>query len=85
MTPAGTSNPKVAVIDTDESFRSGISADLGDEFEIFEGDDFEDAYHHIQESGLDVLLLQAVDFQSPVGGAAVLAGPGDRVGVEGAE
>ncbi|MFZ0910313.1 MAG: sigma-54 dependent transcriptional regulator [Candidatus Acidiferrales bacterium] len=57
LTPAGTSNPKVAVIDTDESFRSGISADLGDEFEIFEGDDFEDAYHHIQESGLDVLLL----------------------------
>ena len=57
MTPPGISNPKVAVIDTDEAFRSRIAADLGDEFEILEGDDFEAAYHHIQESGLDVLLL----------------------------
>ena len=34
--------------------------------------------------GVDVLLLQAVDLQSAVGGAAVLAGPGDRAGIEGA-
>jgi len=50
-------NPKVAVIDIDEGFRSQIVNDLGDEFDILEGEDFESAYQHIQESGLDVLLL----------------------------
>jgi len=49
--------PKVAVIDIDEAFRSQIVNDLGDEFDILEGEDFESAYQHIQESGLDVLLL----------------------------
>ena len=49
--------PKVAVIDIDEAFRSQIAKDLGDEFEILEGEDFELAYQHIRESSLDVLLL----------------------------
>jgi len=49
--------PKVAVIDVDDEFRSRITDDLGEEFEIFEGEDLEAAYHHLQETGLDVLLL----------------------------
>jgi len=57
LTPVGTPNPKVAVIDADESFRAQIASDLGDEFDILEGDDFETAYRHLQESGIDVLLL----------------------------
>lgn len=57
MPAAPLSKPKVAVIDIDEAFRARIAADLEDEFEILEGDNFETAYHHLQESGLDVLLL----------------------------
>lgn len=57
MTATVSPMPKVAVIDPDDEFRSGIAADLKDEFEIFEGKDLESAYHYLQETGLDVLLL----------------------------
>ncbi len=57
MAVVASDKPKVAVIDIDEAFRSQIASDLGDEFEILEGEDFEAAYQHLQESSLDVLLL----------------------------
>jgi DNA-binding NtrC family response regulator len=44
-------------VDDDDSLRSKIASALRSQFEIFEGENFEDAYKLLQGSELDVLLL----------------------------
>jgi DNA-binding NtrC family response regulator len=53
----GTVKPKVAIVDDDDSLRSKIASALRSQFEVFEGENFEDAYKLLQGSDLDVLLL----------------------------
>ena len=53
----GVVRPKVAVVDDDDSLRSKIASALRSQFEVFEGENFEDAYKLLQGSDLDVLLL----------------------------
>ena len=55
--PATTSKSKIAIVDSDESLRNRISTALADDFEVVQGEDYPDAYTHLQESLLDVLLL----------------------------
>jgi len=54
---SGSPKPKIAVVDSDQSLRSKISAALRADFEVLQGEDYEDAYRLLQESQLDVLLL----------------------------
>ena len=56
MAPAKT-KPKVAVVDDEASVRSRIASSLRADFEIFEGENYADAYRLLQEAELDVLLL----------------------------
>ena len=56
MAPART-KPRVAVVDKDASARSRTAAVLRTNFEIFEGENYADAYRLLQEAELDVLLL----------------------------
>lgn len=44
-------------MDDDDSLRSKIASALRSQFEVFEGENFEDAYKLLQGSDLDVLLL----------------------------
>jgi DNA-binding NtrC family response regulator len=44
-------------VDDDDSLRSKIASALRSQFEVFEGENFEDAYKLLQGSDLDVLLL----------------------------
>jgi DNA-binding NtrC family response regulator len=53
----GTPKPKIAIVDSDPSLRSKISAAFRTDFELLQGEDYEDAYSLLQESQLDVLLL----------------------------
>ncbi len=53
----GAVRPKVAIVDDDDSLRSKIASALRSQFEVFEGENFEDAYKLLQGSDLDVLLL----------------------------
>ncbi len=55
----GTPKPKIAIVDSDHSLRTKISAALRPDFEVLQGEDYEDAYRLLQESLLDVLLLGA--------------------------
>jgi DNA-binding NtrC family response regulator len=57
--------PKVGVVDDDANGRSRIAAALRANFEVLEGGDYPDAYRLLQESDLDVLLL---DLNMPSGG-----------------
>jgi len=49
--------PKVAIVDDDVNLRSKLAANLRDESEILEGDNYETAYKFLRESEIDVLLL----------------------------
>ena len=55
----GTPKPKIAIVDSDHSLRTKISAALRPDFEVLQGENYEDAYRLLQESLLDVLLLGA--------------------------
>jgi DNA-binding NtrC family response regulator len=55
----------VAIIDDDPTFRRRIAAPLTEDFEVFEGKDYEQAYALLREAELDVLLL---DLSMPSGG-----------------
>ncbi|MGA8012998.1 MAG: response regulator, partial [Candidatus Acidiferrales bacterium] len=47
----------MAIVDDDASLRSKIVSSLRSEFEVFEGQDYEDAFRLLEEAELDVLLL----------------------------
>jgi DNA-binding NtrC family response regulator len=54
---AAASKPRVAIVDDDASLRANIVSDLGSEFDVLEGADYQSAYALLQEAELDVLLL----------------------------
>jgi DNA-binding NtrC family response regulator len=54
---SGSPKSKIAIVDSDESLRAKISAAFRSDFEVLQGEDYEDAYRLLQESHLDVLLL----------------------------
>ena len=56
---------RVAIIDDDPAFRRQIAAPLQEDFEVFEGEDYEQAYALLREAEIDVLLL---DLSMPSGG-----------------
>ena len=56
---------RVAIIDDDPAFRRQIAAPLQENFEVFEGEDYEQAYALLREAEIDVLLL---DLSMPSGG-----------------
>ena len=55
----GAQKSKIAIVDSDHSLRTKISAALRPDFEVLQGENYEDAYRLLQESLLDVLLLGA--------------------------
>jgi DNA-binding NtrC family response regulator len=56
ITP-GAPKPKVAIVDDDAALRGKIAAALRSQFEVFEGEDYAEAYKLLEGSELDVLLL----------------------------
>ena len=54
---SGTTKPYIAVVDSDAVLRSKIAAALSADFEVVVAEDYEGAYHILQETLLDVLLL----------------------------
>jgi DNA-binding NtrC family response regulator len=54
---SGSPKPKIAIVDSDEGLRAKISGALRSDFEMLQGEDYEDAYRLLQQSLLDVLLL----------------------------
>jgi DNA-binding NtrC family response regulator len=59
------SKPKVGIVEDDEAIRTRLSAALRSSFEVLEGRDYPDAYRLLQESEIEVLLL---DLNLPSGG-----------------
>ncbi len=49
--------PRIGIVDDDEELRTRIHESLRGDFEILDGRNYDDAYHLLQESELDVLLL----------------------------
>lgn len=49
--------PRVGIVDDDAELRARIHASLRGDFEILNGQDYDDAYRLLQESELDLLLL----------------------------
>jgi DNA-binding NtrC family response regulator len=60
MMALGKTKPKVAIVDDDPAVRSRISATLRADFEVLEGQNYEDAYRLLEESELDVLALDMI-------------------------
>ncbi|HEV2289112.1 MAG TPA: sigma-54 dependent transcriptional regulator [Candidatus Acidoferrales bacterium] len=56
MSSKGT-RPRIAVVDDDDGLRSRIHASLSGDFDIYDGENYKDAYRLLQEAELDVLLL----------------------------
>ena len=56
ITP-GAPKPRVGIVDDDSALRGKIASALRSEFEVFEGEDYSEAYKLLEGSELDVLLL----------------------------
>ncbi len=56
ITP-GAPKPRVGIVDDDSALRGKIASALRSEFEVFEGEDYPEAYKLLEGSELDVLLL----------------------------
>ncbi len=53
----GSQKPQIAIVDSDAAVRSKLAAALQSDFDVVQGEDYDDAYRLLQESLLDVLLL----------------------------
>jgi DNA-binding NtrC family response regulator len=56
ITP-GAPKPRVGIVDDDSALRGKIASALRSEFEVFEGEDYPEAFKLLEGSELDVLLL----------------------------
>lgn len=51
------SKPKIAIVDDDAGLRAKIASALRSDFEVLEGEDYDEAVKLLEEGALDVLLL----------------------------
>ena len=54
---SGSTKPKIAVVDSDESLRSKLASALHSDFEVVEGENHDEACRLLEVADLDVLLL----------------------------